>query len=645
MATQFSLLRRYRFAVDTIDFEVAQVTKLQRQIAPLYALVALSAGSLAFTHRHVAPTMLTLVLPTVLIAACIGRGIYWFLVARGARISRKDARSVLRRTAIMAAFFSVTFVAWAVALDQYGGPYEHGHVTMFIAVTVLGCIFCLGYHPHAAIVVSVIVLGTFLVYSLSKGSEIIAAIAISIALVTCVILKVMRDSFAAFLSLEISQQALEQKRIEACELSEENARLAQTDPLTGLPNRRVFFAELDRLLTEGDRSFTVALLDLDGFKPVNDTYGHAHGDQLLQIISQRFRNASGEDIIMARLGGDEFGALIKLEADEAIGRGQLLCDRVKEPVPLSDAFVTVGCSVGLASYPQTGRCAQDLFDRADFALYHAKVQKRGACVVFSRDLEDLIRSEQAVDSAFQAANLESELSVVFQPIYATSTLDLVGVEALARWHSPQVGIVSPEQLIASAERVGMARKTTLTLFGKALVGAALLPANVRLSFNLSALDIADEVTISLLLEQLASSPVSANRIVFELTENALITDMGTARRSLGRLKDRGARLALDDFGTGFSSLSTLHQLPFDILKIDRSFAARLNDATGRRLVSAIRGLAEILSLRCVLEGIETEQQLHEAASAGFDYAQGYYLARPSAIEDVVGSLSDERQVA
>ncbi|MCW1430741.1 putative bifunctional diguanylate cyclase/phosphodiesterase [Novosphingobium sp. JCM 18896] len=645
MDGRFSLLKRYRYAADATHFEVAQVAKLQRQIAPLYSLLSLSAASLAFTHRHVAPTVLTLILPALLITACIGRIIRWLMVPTDRQITPAEARIILQRTLVMAGVFAVLFVAWAIALDQYGGPYEQGHVAMFVAVTVLGCVFCLGYHPHAAALVCAIVIGTFLAYCLSKGSEVIAAIAINIALVTGVILKVLRDSFAGFLNLELSQQALEQKRAEAQELSEENALLAQTDPLTGLPNRRFFFAELDRLLAEGDRSFTVALLDLDGFKPVNDTYGHAQGDQLLQIISQRLRQVSAGQMVVARLGGDEFGVLMKLDAQEAVVRGQQFCDIVKEPVPLPEATVVVGCSLGLATYPDAGQTAQGLFDCADFALYHAKEQRRGACVVFSSELEELIRSEQAVDSAFQAADLDRELSVVFQPIFATREIQLVGVEALARWESPQVGTVPPEQLIAAAERVGMARRTTLTLFDKALEGAARLPLDVRLTFNLSALDIADEVTVTSLLDRLARSGIAPQRIVFELTENSLITDLGTARLSLERLRNTGALLALDDFGTGFSSLSTLHELPFDILKIDRSFAARLNDHTGRRLVSAIRGLAETLSLQCVLEGIETEQQLVEATLAGFDYAQGYYLARPGRIEDVVESLEKHRRAA
>ncbi|MEO5587762.1 MAG: EAL domain-containing protein [Novosphingobium sp.] len=645
MSLPFSLFRQNHEATGAVNLEVAQVIKLQRQIAPLYALLSLSAAALAFTHRHLAPAALTLVLPALLIAACMARAVSWLLLPRQGKITQEIARSTLRRTTIIGAILSVAFVTWAIALDQYGGPYEQGHVAMFLAITVLGCIFCLGYHPQAAVIVCVIVIGTFLVYCLIKGSEVRIAVAINITLVTGMILIVLKDSFVAFVGLEVSQQALERKRLEAQALSEENALLAQTDPLTGLRNRRFFFAQLEDMLAQSKHPFAVGLLDLDGFKPVNDTYGHAQGDRLLQVISERLDGTGSSDVVVTRLGGDEFGIIIKQEASAALALGQTLCNLVKEPVALTDVTVKVGCSMGLACYPEAGSTAHELFDRADFALYNAKTNRRGGCVVFSIELEQLIRSDQIVDRAFQSADLDQEISVVFQPIYATHTLSLVGVEALARWKSPQIGAVPPEKLIAAAERAGMARMTTLILFKKALCGGAMLPERVHLTFNLSALDLADDVTVTHLLEHLAKSRVDARRIVFELTENSLITDLEAARTSLLRLKAAGASLALDDFGTGFSSLSSLHELPFDVVKIDRSFATRLNDTTGRRLVGAIRALAETLSLQCILEGIETEQQLLEATAAGFDYAQGYYLALPGRIEDVIDALEGSARAA
>ena len=282
--------------------------------------------------------------------------------------------------------------------------------------------------------------------------------------------------------------------------------------------------------------------------------------------------------------------------------------------------------------------AHDLFDRADFALYHAKKARRGDMVRFSAELEHIIRSEQALEAALQSADLMRELTMVYQPIVQTRSLTTVGFEALARWHSPLVGAVPAEMLFATAERLGMARTVTLELFSRVLADFARLPPGLRLSFNLAPTDVADPGTVTALLERIEASGVKARRLVFEITETSLFGDFDLARSSLERLRACGAKIALDDFGTGYSSLSTLHMLPIDIVKIDRSFAARLDDADGRRLVRAIFNLTRSLNMECVFEGIETEMQLMEVTLAGFDYAQGYFIERPVTLETVLEGL-------
>ena len=212
---------------------------------------------------------------------------------------------------------------------------------------------------------------------------------------------------------------------------------------------------------------------------------------------------------------------------------------------------------------------------------------------------------------------------------------MVGVEALARWDSPLVGPVPAEMLFATAERLGMARTVTLELFDRALADSVRMPGNLRLSFNLAPTDVTDPGTVAALIDRINRSGANANRLVFELTETSLVSDFDLARFALERLRACGAMIALDDFGTGYSSLSTLHMLPIDIIKIDRSFAARLDDPDGRRLVNAIFNLTRSLNLECVFEGIETEMQLMEVTLAGFHYAQGYYIERPVALQTLL----------
>ena len=616
---------------------VAQYLRLREQIPALYGLLSVNAAILAYTHRNLAPGPLVLTVPAVLIAVCMIRMIIWMRPVSASDLDLTLVRPRLQRTVLLAIVLSVAYVFWALALDRYGGPYEHGHVAIFVAVTVLGCIFCLTFLPLAALLVAVTVLGTFLAYCFFQRTEVLVAIALNIALVTAVVLKILHDYYESFVSLEKSQRELQNERRQAQTLGEENARLAQTDALTGMPNRRYFFSTLEGLLDRSrpDEVFTVGLIDLDRFKPINDTHGHAHGDRLLQVIGKRMMTQCPGNTIVARLGGDEFGLIVMSGPEEAERITQALCRSIHEQVRIGDVLVSVGCSAGLAVYPETATSADLLFDRADFALYHAKKQKRGQCVRFSEKLERLIRSEQAIDAALQGADLAKELSLVFQPIVTTENLKPIGVECLARWTSPRIGEVSPELLIASAERVGRAREVTLALFESALDALIQLPAPLRVSFNLSGHNLCDSDTITALLERIAASNSNASRLLFEITETSLITDIDIADTALQRLRDTGARIALDDFGTGYSSLSSLHKLPLDMVKIDRSFAARLDDASGRRLITAIRNLARSLSLECVIEGIETEAQLISARLAGFSLAQGYFIARPMALPDLL----------
>lgn len=613
---------------------VEQFLRLRRQLPPMYLILTMNAATLAYTHMGLAPRWLSLWLPAGLIAMCLLRLIQWLRPIDETRVTKPSATKMLRTIESMAAVLSVGFVSWALALDQYGGPNEHGHVTVFVAITVMGCIFCLTYLPRAAHLVCYIVLGVFLTYCLARGTITLAAMALNILLVGLVVLKVLRDSYGSFTALEDSQDALQQERAAAQRLAEENARLAHSDPLTGLPNRRYFFARLDTLLARGDAAphFCIGVMDLDRFKPINDVHGHAQGDRLLQVIGERLREASGPDAVIARLGGDEFGLIIEGTLEAAETMGTWLCELVQQPVPLGDHVVSVGCSGGLAAWPEAGTRAHDLFDRADFALYHAKKARRGGIVRFSADLERIIRSEQALEAALQSADLKRELAMVYQPIVGTRTMAMVGVEALARWESPTIGAVPAEQLFATAERLGMARTVTLAAFDRVLADCTRLPPQQRLSFNLAPTDIADPGTVSALIERITRSGMAAQHLVFEITETSLISDFDGARAALKQLRACGAMIALDDFGTGYSSLSTLHMLPIDIIKIDRSFADRLDDAEGRRLVRAIFNLTRSLNLECVFEGIETEMQLTEATLAGFHYAQGYYIERPLALD-------------
>lgn len=606
----------------------AQYREITRQVPLLYSLLIVNTAAVAFTHRQFAPPFLIYVMPVGLCLVCLLRVVQW-LPLRKPPIGYEAARAQLKRSIIFAGGFGLTAVTWALSLAQYGGPYEQGHVSLYISVTVIACIFCLMYLPQAALLACLLVTGPYIAYYVSQGSPVWTAIALNIGLVSLVMVRVLLNAFRGFVELVRSQRDMALKNAEAERLSTENARLAMTDSLTALPNRRFFFARLEAAIEVARRDrarFAVGVLDLDRFKPINDTYGHVLGDRLLEEVGRRLAALANDDTILARLGGDEFGIILFDGCDDVETIGKFFCEVISRPYKVDEMQVTIGCSAGFAIFPDAGETAHMLFDRSDYALYHAKSEQRGECVLFSVEHEIKIRSERAIETALQIADLDAELSLYVQPIADLRTMRITTVEALARWKRPGIGDIAPEQFIASAERFGLIQKMTQILFGKALDALAELPADLRLSFNLSANDIVSPEAVGFLLGEIGRRAFSPHRLIFELTETALMRDFDLAVAGIGELRAAGCSVVLDDFGTGYSSLNYLRRLPIDKVKVDRSFVT--NEGSDEGILAAIRGLCDNLRLRCVVEGIETPSQLALVRNLGYDEGQGYLLGRP-----------------
>ena len=249
---------------------IEQFLRLRRQLPRMYLILAMNAATLAYTHNGMAPAWLAVYLPCVLIAICCIRLAQWLRPIAEEGVTAAFAARMLRRTEVLASTLSVGFVSWALLLDQYGGANEHGHVTVFVAITVMGCIFCLTYLPKAAYTVCFVVLGVFLTYCIARGTLTLTAMAMNILMVGLVVLTVLRDSYKSFTTVLESRVALQRERLQAQRLAEENAKLAHSDALTGLPNRRYFFARLDAMLARADRAqpFCIGVFDLDRFKPI-----------------------------------------------------------------------------------------------------------------------------------------------------------------------------------------------------------------------------------------------------------------------------------------------------------------------------------------------------------------------------------------
>ncbi|MDC7684929.1 EAL domain-containing protein [Asticcacaulis sp. BYS171W] len=427
--------------------------------------------------------------------------------------------------------------------------------------------------------------------------------------------------------------------------------LAHFDALTGLPNRRSFFVELDKAIEDHGKggSFDLALIDLDGFKPINDIYGHSVGDALLIEVGNRLRACVGKDGTVARLGGDEFALILKgARSDEALRTfGTLVCDALRETYLLGGGVAAnISGSVGFVHSDADGMTGSQLLERADYALYYAKQNLRGAPVVFSARHETEMRDFGVVDQTLRSSNLERELYIVYQPQVDLTTQSTVSFEALARWESEKLGTVRPDVFIRAAERSGLISDVTLILLRKSLVAVKTWPQNLRVSFNLSARDLRSSRAIGRICETVKASGIDPARIEFEITETAMLTDFDQAVEALARLKAMGCRIALDDFGSGYSSFSYIHRLPADKIKIDRSFVTQLlKHDSAQKIIKTIIDLCGNLSLDHVIEGVETEAELKRLREVGARYIQGYYFARPMRAEDIAGYLNRENGTA
>ena len=434
-------------------------------------------------------------------------------------------------------------------------------------------------------------------------------------------------------------------RLLADELTVKARAIADADMLTGIPNRRAIFEKIDRLI-EQRTPFWLGIFDLDGFKGINDVYGHSMGDRLLRASVARATELHFEGAMIGRIGGDEFAVVLTGNVTESQVRalaGSWL-KAITAPYIIDNQELSVGASAGFSHYPDMGMASTQLYEQADFALYKAKARFRGQCIVFdttdSKEMENAI----AIERELREGNLEQELFLLFQPQYSPSRQRIVSFEALARWQNPRLGLVRPDDFIRVAERSGFIQKVTAILFRKGLAELKKWPDDISLSFNLSARDISDQTFVLSLLGQIMKEEISPGRLEFEITETAVMSDLTTSSAVLDRLRSSGCRVALDDFGSGYSSFQYLDQLPLDKVKIDRSFIRKVaHSLTSREIVAAIIALCSKLNLRCVLEGVETREEMAVLAALKPDLIQGYLFGRPMSGSDATQLIASQQQ--
>lgn len=446
----------------------------------------------------------------------------------------------------------------------------------------------------------------------------------------------LATSFAAFGMASLLRKAI-LRQIDARLLADQ---LAARDSLTGIANRRSVFSRIDELVEE-KKPFWVGILDLDGFKSINDIYGHAVGDHLLCEVVERLKLRQRQGLEFGRIGGDEFAIVIEGDPGEieVEAFGNSLIHDISQDYDFQPLQLSVSGTIGFAQFPEMGTTARQIYEKADFALYRGKQFARHQSTIFTVDQDKEMRESLALERALREARMEDEFHLLFQPQFDIAARRVVSFEALARWQSPTLGPVRPDRFIRAAERAGLIQQVTRILFGKALDALELWPDEITISFNLSAQDLADRAFVFSLVAQVHARGISPARIEFEITETAVMKDIATSRILLEDLSAAGFKIALDDFGSGYSSFEYIDQLPLNKVKIDKSFVRKVADSvTSREVVAAIITLCRNLHLKCVLEGVETESEMATLAPLLPQLIQGYLFGRPMSQRDVLGLL-------
>ncbi|MEF9673383.1 putative bifunctional diguanylate cyclase/phosphodiesterase [Pseudomonas sp. MWU13-2100] len=620
----------------------AQYLALSRQLPLMYLVLLLNMWALAFTHLAVAPFWLTLVIPLVMTVICVARACMWLRSTR--RLPPADAQILasLRRTNQLVPIIAGAFTAWSLALYPYGDAYSQSHVAFFMGITVIVCIFCMMHLRPAALTTTLVVNVAFVIFFASTHNPAFIATAVNVLLVSLAMLVILQHHYRDFTHLVNVQAQTEQ-------LSNENLRLANQDSLTGLPNRRQFFTTLERAMSQaitGQKGLAVGILDLDGFKPVNDLYGHSVGDKILVMVGQRLRQLVGATVHVARLGGDEFALVLEggLDDEDLHAFGKTLCEQLHVEFLLVDVPIQIGATLGIATFPQHAASAMELFEYADYALYQGKHHNPGAMCLFSASHREQLQSDGITEQALRRAVLDKEFFVLFQPILDSCSRETVAFEALARWDSPELGLVSPARFIPIAERIGLINRLTLPLLRQALDMARSWPEGIRLSFNLSVHDCGAHDSVQSIVEVINASGFNPAYLDLEITETVVMQDIPQVQWAIRRFRQLGCGISLDDFGTGYSSLSQLHALALTKLKIDRRFVTdiHLNPAS-YKIVKSLVALSHDMELECVVEGVETLDELKALRSLGCTQVQGFFFSPPVAFADTLVWLAQAEQ--
>lgn len=637
----------YRPRTDDVDLLRAQFHEFLRQIPLLYSILAANVAAVAIASSHIPAPALTRVIPIIFCGMFATQAIWWWR-RRYSDFADADIRRHMVNTSALAPVMAGAVVAWIVMLYPIGELADRDRFVFFLAITLIACVFCLMSMRSAALsVASVGIVPTICYFLVSDGERMWAQVTI-LGLVGFGMVAVLNRYTSSFAELIRSQRDLRNRQFETERLSEENRQIALTDALSGLPNRRALIARLEDVRERsiaGEVSVAILVVDLDGFKQINDTFGHELGDTIIRRISHEFALLVPPDGVLFRMGGDEFAILE--EGKDAAAAAMAVAQRIQDwlvlPLRLAAHEFQLGASIGMAASERGDVDPYELLRRADTAMYRAKADGGSGSVAYTPAMDEGRTWRQQVESEIRGGIERCEFDVHYQPLVDARSGSIVAVEALARWPGRAGAALGPDEFIPIAESSGLIHPLGLFVLRRACTQLSAHPA-LRLNVNVSPAQFRHPHFEHEVAQVLRETGFPPERLQIEVTEGYLIDNPDRANRAIASFAEQGVRVALDDFGSGFASIGYLRKFPFSGIKIDKSLAAGLgSDPKASMLITGMVHLANGLDMAVIAEGIETERQAALFRLAGCHELQGFYFGMPLPLDQIEGLL--ERSAA
>lgn len=593
-----------------------QALKSRTLIMYSVLLVQLAAW-MCGTMGRVSP-IVAIYVPLILTAAVVARMWVW----RRRRGDMPDAvrvRRQIRTTIFLSWLISFVLGGYGISILLLAPATEYAFALLLVCLASVAGAYCLAMVPAAAMpTVMVGALPNGLVL-LASDDRMLVAIGADLVVTCLIVMGMVIAQYNDFVGNLIAQSREKQ--------------MAHSDALTSLPNRRAFMEHLqDKVaLACPEDHFALLMIDLNGFKPINDNYGHGFGDQVLVQIAQRLTRIGPSEAFTARLGGDEFAIIVPDIASSCLAKeyARNVLGIFDRPFIIEGVTVSLSASIGIARYPDHAQDEIALLANADLALYRGKRGGGSPIILYDRTIKAQTRRAMQLEQSMGVSDGIADMELVYQPIVAMGSGEILRLEALARWKDPLLGDVNPPEFIGAAERTGKVSRISERIFDTALLAASAWPCHVGLSINLSAAQLSNPSLPLMLAKLLDFYRFNPARLEIELTETAFLRNLETSKLTVGLLRDIGVRIVLDNFGAGYASVGYLKEMAFDHVKIDGRLIREIDHSPSTRLlVAGVLQLCGAMNIQCTAEQVEREEQLDLLRQLDCARGQGYLFGRP-----------------